>query len=452
MRIPYARGSFVRSPLAVGVLLAVVIGAQGIVEAALSAEEWVGNWRTTSSGLRYATLWGACITAAVAAWVVAVPRRSRYEPMVRTASRSAWRVYGAALTAVIVGSIVGYVVVAAYLVVATKDSATHGAVNLLDMLPAAGWTMAGVGFGVVAGRFLPAVVAPVAAATVPYLLPVVGVSVDFSTGRVFLEDLFGLDASARNYLRPPTELLIGKTALWVLLGAAAVAWVLRSSRLAYTLVLVAGVAAGGSFLVAGVRYDVPGEYAIECLGDSPRVCTDRAHDHLLPQYHRLVQENLGRVHGLSLTDHTVVHSSALIPDAQRFTGSIPEMETGQIIIEITKGYTSPAHQIDQRAFVARFGTGLFITPCLNAAPQKAASFDDAGMRSMMLYGWWLRNNNLPTNGSNYTGEINIGYAVAEDAALAKRVEAFSSMSDADRAAWFERNGQQALACADGVDR
>jgi hypothetical protein len=71
---------------------------------------------------------------------------------------------------------------------------------------------------------------------------------------------------------------------------------------------------------------------------------------------------------------------------------------------------------------------------------------------MMLYGWWLRNNNLPTNGSNYTGEINIGYAVAEDAALAKRVEAFSSMSDADRAAWFERNGQQALACADGVDR
>ncbi|WP_410814958.1 hypothetical protein [Micromonospora sp. 067-2] len=433
-------------------LLALVIAVQGVTQAALRSEEWVGNWRTTSGSLRYATLWGGCITAAAAAWVIAAPRRGRYEPMLRVASRPAWRVYGSALSAVIGGSLMGYAVVAAYAVLATHGRATHGVVNVLDMLPAAGWTMAGVGFGVVAGRFLPPVVAPVAATTVPYLLSMVGVSVDFSSGRVFFGDLFGLDDSARDYLRVPNELLIGKTALWVLLGAAAVLWVMRSNRVAYALVLVAGVAAAGSFLTAGVRHAVPGEYAVACLGDNPRVCTDRAHDHLLPQYHRLVRQELGRVPGLSLTGRTVVHSSALIPDAQRLTGATPAQESGQIIIEVTKGYTSPAHEIDQRAFVARFGTGLFITPCLNAAPQNASSLNDAAARSVMLYGWWLRRNNLPTNGSNYTGEINVGYAFTEDAALAERSQAFSSMSDPDLAAWFERNGPQVMACVNGADR
>ncbi|MEH1014030.1 hypothetical protein V6U90_13085 [Micromonospora sp. CPCC 206060] len=452
MRIPYARGSFLRSPLAVGVLLALVIATQGVAQAALNAEEWIGNWRTTSSSLRYASLWGACVTAAAAAWAVATPRRNRYAPMLTTASRSAWRVYGAALTAVVGGSLLGYVVVAAYVIWTTQRSATHGTINVLDMLPAAGWTMAGAGIGVVAGRFLPAVVAPVAAATAPYLLPAVGMSVDLSTGRVFFGDLFGLDDSARDYLRPPTELLVSKTALWVLLGVAAVAWVLRSNRLAYALVLAAGFAAAGAFLVAGARYDVPEEYAIKCLGDSPRVCTDRAHDHLLPQYHRLVRQGLGHIDGLSLTGRTVVHSSSLFPNAQRFTETAADPGPGQLIIEITKGYTSPAHEIDPRAFVARLGTGLFFTPCLTAPPQNAASLDDARIRSMMLYGWWLRHHNLPTDGSNYTGEININYATAENAALATRTQAFTAMSDADRAAWFRRNGPTVLTCGDGADR
>src|SRR5690349_10045833 len=113
MRIGYARGSFLRSPLAVAVLIAVVIAALGVVQAVLNAQEWAGNWRTTSGSLRYATLWGACITAAAAAWVMAAPRRGRYAAMLTVASRPAWRVYLPALLAVIGGSLAGYLLVAA---------------------------------------------------------------------------------------------------------------------------------------------------------------------------------------------------------------------------------------------------------------------------------------------------------------------------------------------------
>ncbi len=452
MRIRYAHGSFLRSPLTVALLITAAIAAVGILQAALSAEEWAGNWRTTSASLRYATLWGSCITAAAAAWVMAAPRRSRYAAMLTVASRPAWQVYLPALLAVIGGSVAGYVVVVVYAALTTRSVATHGALNVVEMAPALGWTMAGVGYGVIAGRFLPPVVAPVAAPIMPYLLPAVGMTVDFSTGRTFFGDLFGLDDSARDYLRVPAELLIGKSLLWILLGAAGLAWTLRSNRLAYTLTVLAGFAAAASFLVAGTRYEVPAEYAVACVGDGPRVCTDRAHDHLLAQYHRLVVDHLGRIDGMSLADYTVVQSPSLIADGRRFTGDAPDPGAGQVVVEIAKGYTSPAHRIDQRAFAARFGAGLFLTPCLNGPPQDAAALTDAAARSMMLYAWWLQRNNLPTNGSNYAGEINVDYALAEDAALAERTRQFSALPDTDRAVWLQRNGRAVLTCASGADR
>jgi hypothetical protein len=452
MRIGYAHGSFLRSPLTVAALIAVAIAALGILQAALNAPEWVGNWRTTSSSLRYATLWGACITAAAAAWVMAAPRRGRYAPMLTVASRPAWRVYLPALLAVIGGSIAGYVAVAAYAALATRGAATHGTLNVMEMVPALGWTMAGAGAGVIAGRLLPPMVAPVAAPILPYLLPAVGATVDFSSGRTFLGDLFGLDDSARDYLRVPAELLIGKSLLWIFLGAAALAWVLKVSRWAYPLALAAGFAAAPSLLVAGVRYDVPAEYAVACVGDHPRVCTDRAHDHLLAQYHRLVQDQLGRIDGLTLDGYTVVQSSSLIADARHFTGDAPDLGTGDVVVEIANGYTSPAHQIDQRAFTARFGAGLFLTPCLAGPWQDGSALNDAAVRSMMLYAWWLQHNNLPTNGSTYIGEIKVGYVLSEDSNLAQRTRQFSALSDADRAAWLQRNGRSVLTCAPGADR
>jgi hypothetical protein len=452
VRIRHARGSFLRSPFAVGLVLGVVIAAQGVLEAALNAEEWTGNWRTTSTSLRYATLWGACITAAATAWVIAAPRRHRYAAMLTVSSRPAWRVYRPALTAVIGGSVAGYVVVAAYAVLTTRAVATHGSLDVAELLPALGWTMAGVGFGALAGRFLPPVVAPVAAPIMPYLLPAVGMSVDFSTGRTFFGDLFALDDSARDYLRVPAELLISKSVLWILLGVAALAWALRNSRQAYPVTVLAGFAAAASFLVAGVRYDVPAEYAVTCLGNDPRVCTDRAHDHLLPQYQRLVRQQLDHLGGLSLAGYTVVQSSTMTADAQRFTGRLPDLGAGQVVVEIADGYASPAHRIDRRAFTARFGAGLFVTPCLNGPPQDGTSLTDAAARSIMLYRWWLQSNNMPTNGSNFIGEVNVDYAVSEDSDLTQRAQQFAALPDAERAAWLGRNGQSVLSCSPGADR
>lgn len=430
MRIRYARGSFLRSPLIIGVALAVVIAAQGVLEAALNSEEWVGNWRTTSSVLHYATLWGGCFTAVAAAWVVASPRRHRYSAMLNAASRPAWQIYLRALLAVIGGSVAGYVLVAGYAAMATRGSATHGGLDVLEMVPALGWTMAGVGFGAIAGRLVAAFVAPAAAAIVPYLLTAAGMSVDFASGRTFFGDLFGLDDSARDYLRVPAELLACKSLLWILLGAAALAWILRSGRTAYALVLVAGFAAAGSFLVAGVRYDVASEHAAACLGGGPRVCTDRAHDHLLPEYQELVRGQLQHLDGISLDGYTVVQSPDLIADAR------------QVTVEIAQGYTSPAHEIDRRVFAARFGTGLFLTRCLDTP---------AGARSIMLYRWWLLHNELPTDGSNYIGEMNVDYALSEDPTLAQRAQQFAAMSDADRGAWLRRNERNILTCAPGAD-
>jgi hypothetical protein len=451
MRLRYARGSFLRSPLLAGVAIAVIVGAQGVAEAAFNSEMWLGSWRETSVVLKYATLWGACITAAAAAWMMAMPRRNRHTAMLPAAARSPVRIYAAPLVAVIGGSLAGYAMVFAYAARMTAGAATHGELNVWELLPAVGWTCAGFGFGVVAGRFLPAVVAPVAAAIVPYLLPAVGTAFDFSVDRTFFDDLFGLDDSTRDYMRVPTELLVGKSLLWIILGGAALAWVLRCRRQAYALAVVAGFAAAICFLVAGVRYDITQEYAVECLGSAPKVCTDRAHDHLLPQYRRLVGEQLGQLDGLSWDRYTVTQGSGLFELARHFTGTAPDAGAGQIVAEIANGYTSPAHKIDEHAFVAHFGFGLFVTPCY-ATLRNGSVPADAESRSTVLYYWWLTRNNLPTDGTNYTGEMNLDYALADDPSLAPRVRQFTAMSGADRAAWWQRNARSILTCASGTDR
>ncbi|SCL42119.1 hypothetical protein GA0074692_6665 [Micromonospora pallida] len=448
-----ASGSYLRSRLGLGTVVALLTAAQGIATIWAKSERWVGHWPSSSAVVAWAGLWGSCIAAGAVAWAVAAPRRGGYLSMLVASSRSRSRIYRPALLSVTVGSLVGYLAVVGYVVAMTAPRATEGGLDPLELLPLLAWVVMSVGIGATLGTVVPApVVAPVVAAVVPYVIYMGAMYVDSSIDRAVLYDLSIIDNSAREYLRLPVELLVLRSALWLALGAALVTWMLGRGRVASVLAVVAGFAAAGGLVTANTRLPVPEAYAVVCADGAPRVCVDRAHDHLLPEYRDRVVAGLTPLGALRLDEATVVQSQELFDHATRFAGQAPPPVGTRIVVPVAKRNTAPAHEIDPERFEAHLGFGIFVAPCrtVRADQGRTTRSVTPGRRtSFVLYHWWLTERGLPTDGSNYPGEIGTQALLAEDAGLAEDARRFADLSDDDRAAWFGRHRDAVLTCQAG---
>ncbi|HWH00972.1 MAG TPA: hypothetical protein VNV66_17055 [Pilimelia sp.] len=421
---------------------------QGIVTVAAKSERWVGHWPNSSAVVGWATLWGACLAAGVAAWVVAAPRKGQYSQMLATASRPQGQVYGLALAAVGGGSLTGYLAVLGYVVQRTAPHATEGSLAVAELLPVAAWVVMAVGLGAAVGKLAPPMLAPILAALGPYLVYMWAIYADVYANRTFFSDLLAMDDSARDYLRLPTELLVAKAVMWACVGAALLLWVLRMRRASYVSTVAAGVAAAAAFLVAGVRVDVPRAYEAVCWSGAPRVCVDRAHHHIGQQYRRHVVAALGRLGAEMSTGVTVMQSAELFALAEKFTGTGDTAPTPvRLVVPVASRNTSPAHEIDPDRLTADTGFAVFLAPCLSHRAEQGHAGTQTGQRAAVaLYHWWLSMHGLPTDGSNYPGEVATGPALAENPALAEFARQFGAMSDDSRVAWLAKRRPALLSC------
>ncbi|WP_213451110.1 hypothetical protein [Rhizomonospora bruguierae] len=158
----------------------------------------------------------------------------------------------------------------------TAPSATHGRLDVLELLTTVASVPMAVGIGAVVGRLIPATVAPIAGAVTPYVIYMCMVYADVYSNQVVFTDILWVDQVDRTYLRLPATLLLGRAIFWAAAGAALLGWLLRAKRAAYGLTLAAGFAAAGVLLTAGVRADAPDEYAALCFDGPPRVRRPRS--------------------------------------------------------------------------------------------------------------------------------------------------------------------------------
>ncbi|RIV37083.1 hypothetical protein D2L64_17700 [Micromonospora radicis] len=118
-----------------------------------------------------------------------------------------------------------------------------------------------------------------------------------------------------------------------------------------------------------------------------------------------------------------------------------------LFVPIIKHNTSPAHQIDPAALDAAFGAAMFLKPC----QQEAAASGETGMTDQIrmavtLYGWWLTTKNMPLDGSNYPGELDVRSVTAGDPVTAAALDHFSSLSTTDQAMWIKMNQDRVSKC------
>ncbi|MET7420695.1 hypothetical protein [Dactylosporangium sp. NPDC005555] len=442
MRVPHG---FIRGRIALFAGVSVLVALQGVATISERSERWVGHWPNTSATVGWAALWGSCLIAAATAWTVAAPRRGRYEHLLATSSRTRLRVYAPGLVTVLCGGLAGYLADIAYVAIRTAPEAVSGHADILEMLPLPASALAAVGTGAVCGRFVPPLLAPVVAAVVPYIAYMWVVYTDVYTDNLFFQDLLPMDDTPRDYLTVPAELLVSKTILALAVGVALLAWTLAAGRTAYGSAVVAGFALAAMFTVAGARADLPSAYAAVCTDGPPRTCVDRAHEHLADEYRRLLTSGIARLDGVDLTDVTFVQSAELLPNSAKFAGRPVPAGSGFVVVPLAEHFTMPAHSIDERAFPAYLGTGLFFAPCVAATTDGSAP--PPGQRTaVLLYHWWLTVNGLPTGGGNFPGEVATAAIVADDQKVAEGVARFTAMSGAERGQWFSQHKRDILTC------
>lgn len=440
MTVPWLR-SYLRRPALLSVAVGLVTASQGIVIVWSRSEQWSGHWPSTSATVGWAVLFGASVSAAAAAWVIASPRRARYRDLLAASSRSPIRVYAVGLVAVGFGSFAGYASVVGYMVTVTAPTATHGNLNEWDLLPVLGSIPAAVGTGAAVGRIAPPLLAPLLAAVVPYLGNGIVVYADFYFfSRPVLEDLWPMDDRDRSHLAAPWELLGLKGFLGLAFGAAVVGWTLSARRLAFAGSALTSVTLAGVILLAGVRMEVPDSYRAICTDDKPVVCVDRAHDHLLNQYQEHVAAELAKLPGLDLSGTAFVHSHTLFDLSNRFTGTAPELEAEHVIVApVSKGNTAPAHQIDARRFTADFGYTLLAQACVGSPSER--------WDGLLLYELWLITNGLPTDGSNFPGEPNLARLLGTEPQLQKQRTDLAALTATEQATRFATRARAVLSCA-----
>ncbi|MGN9912175.1 hypothetical protein ACTMTJ_32005 [Phytohabitans sp. LJ34] len=374
--------------------------------------------------------------------LVAAARRHNYDHLIQGSSRGRPAIFGAGLLAIGAGNLAGYLAVTGYLLSTTGPEATHGRLNVLDLLSTLAAVPLAVGLGAAAGRVLPTRLAPVAAAVLPYAIYMLLVYGSAYSGNIVFTDISLADDTDRTYLRLPTELVIGRGVFWLAVGAALICWALHAGRSAYTAVLIAGFGASAVLLTAGTRYEVPSEHQAVCVEGRPTVCLDRAHDHLVDEYVRRVRANAAALSGIDFTRLTVT-------PIESFGDTAPV--SGEVVFApIVKRNTSPAHQIDSASFDAAFGAGLFLTSCHDANDgERPAGAEDSLRTAVALYHWWLSARDLPLDGSNYPGEIDLKSVLAADASTAAVDKRLFALSPGERMAWLREHQAAILSCRAG---
>ncbi|MFG1955390.1 hypothetical protein, partial [Micromonospora sp. NPDC048830] len=271
------------------------------------------------------------------------------------------------------------------------------------------------------------------------------VYVDVYVSQGIFTDFPMSDQVDRTYLRIPVETLAGRALFWAALGGALIAWTMRSGRHAYSLLLLAGFACSAVLLTAGARTEAVGEYEAVCIESQPRVCVDRAHDHLGTEYQRRIRENLAALRGIDMSSVTFVPAPDLFELSRRYSGSMPSAQR-ILTVPLIDGRTSPAHRIGGASFDASFGFSVFLAPCLQGdGPTAGQPTGSHGTRAaFVLYDWWLGVRDLARDGTNFPGELKVQSILAEDPGMSKASEAFAQM-DEGRREEFLRSHQADLA-------
>ncbi|MEU6857344.1 hypothetical protein AB0B28_00495 [Glycomyces sp. NPDC046736] len=436
--------TYIRTPLLVFLLVGAATTAQGLMMVLPKRETWVGHWPATSASVSHAVLFGAIIASAAAAWVIAGPRRGRFQDLLTGSSRPPAAVYGYGLIAVAAGNLVGYAIVAVTVSAITAPEAVRGHLDVLELLPVLGSVAAAIAVGAVAGRVMPPFLAPAIGGVLPYAGYAAATYADVLFNRTLFMDLVSMDYTAREHFLRPPELLIAKAVLAIALGVALLSWMLGARGVWFGAGLVAGLALSATLLVAGVRIELPATYAVACTSDrQPILCVDNAYEHVLDDYSHHIDAELSKLPGLDMSGVVFVPEENLLDLSKRHTGVVPDLEPGtlMVVVPIVDGNTNPAHSIDPALFTANFGVSVLHQDC-------GTELEFSGP---VAYEWWLELNELPTDGSNFPGEGSVRSQIDADPNFAAQRQRLAELTPTQQQASIANHWNNLKSCATGAD-
>lgn len=431
--LPFARH------MQIGVM--VLTTAITMVTVALDAPNWLGSWGETGAALESSTRLSYPAVGALAAWVSSAPKRERFEPWVRTTSRSRIQILLRLTCRFGLLTCTGFLLASATALIATGRQADFGSVPFLSLLTVCCGYIASVGVGVAAGQWLPG-----------YLAPGVAIVVIFGWG--FLASglnptLASLEALAvasdhqRTLFEIAPWVFLVKAIFLVGLAVALVSLAARDSS-AWLLALSVVCLSATPLILSGtstMRF-VAASAEERCLADGKlQVCLTAARFHEAEDVMNAAKPLLTRLSGMNPGRITLREES--LPGSQETIVGENEVV---VPIGVTNGFNGNAHQVNSTDLLILISNRIFRERCV---PQDVPNGNRGPVATAtdVVESWALKSVGVPVDGSGaFNAPILTDEALDWRAVASFRSE-WAKASSETKTRWLGEHGRDLFNCS-----
>lgn len=408
-------------------------------------DEWIGVWSETQNYVGIAFIFAIPAAAGVGAWIGSGNERSGIREQQQGTSRPLIQVAAREYAEPVVWVILGYAAGSAPALIATYLTADVGRPLLLPVLAQVSCLCGVTALGQVIGARMPWYLGAPISAAVAY----VGLGfLSFNADRVLLS-LTPIDERWMTFHRILWWVLLLQAALWLMIAANAVMRHAGQKRLSFAALVVAGLAAAPLLYVTPATRVVSNEMIeMSCTsrGDLA-VCMPRAKIGL--ENSLFVQSELAASTLAGLFPKRIAfiddenRGISRAADQQIDLASSRQTADGRALIYFSQaGDLSARTRIDVNQFHYNFIA--YAVPAVRASTYNAPPAGEApplpqAAPTDVIYRWYLRSLNVPTDGSGGVGAPYLDDAFLDFSAHAQEARAFEDLSDEDRVAWFSKH-------------
>lgn len=325
---------------------------------------WHGSWGETTASIERTTALSYPLVAAAAAWVAARPNRQRFAALLEGAARPPTAIWAWTCFTVFASAAVGLGLASAGAAAVTAHEATYGSPDAAAAISLLAGCFLASALGTATGRYLPAVVAPAAAAAVVYF---VGLGLDTgSPGLAPFAALVVADPRERTFLHVEgwayllRATFLSALALWLLAVAARSIVMRRVCMIAVCLTATPLLYVGADVMTVQASAVEP-----VCLRGEPTICMTSARFHVAADVQSIGREVMAALPGL------FPDGLLLLEDQLTARGAALSSKEHVVTFSTVNGVHGEAHIVDRDDLVLLLSNRLLRDKCPSPAQSLA---------------------------------------------------------------------------------